>query len=563
MNESVKCKKHSGYFLDGIKSVLSSDYFPFFTAAVSLISYYLGADLVNIYIFAIVLIAMIMLLDDLTPLFTQFLFLAVIASKTNSPMYGASDYYTTPSVFIQIACLIALIAIAALYRIIKQARGKKFHVSLVFVSVCLLSAAYILNGVFSEEHASDDLLYGVILAATLLPLYALLSCTVTVNEKNINKVCTGFFIFSLVLVVEVAVTILQSGLTVESLNLGTVRNFMKFGWGMWNNAGMLLVICIAPVMYLSLKRRGGALYVVWATIICFAVIATTSRQSYLGALMAFGISGVYMFVKSRGRNSNRVAFVLMIIIWLALFILLAYHYGDDIINILKFGLFDSDGEYSASGRMDLITIAWENFLKSPLFGVGFYADNTADIYYTSMSWFPHFYHNTIAQVMASCGIAGLLVYVFHRIVTVIAFFKTRSTGKFFVGISMLAYLVMGLFDNHMYYILSAFIYPAFIAVLTNPAQKEEQEVAAAVEEDEPAGYRKGVDAFLDGLTFDERREFFETFINCENKIAGIGGYEIGGDNGQFFKRCFIYLGAVSGVSDGLMNKIFLAVQKYN
>lgn len=558
MGERVKRK---WLWLDGLRSVLSSDYFPIFTAVVSLVSYYIGADLINIYIFGAVMIAMILLLDDLTPLFTHMLFLAVICSKTNSPMYGVSGFYTVTSNFVQIGCIIGLIVIAAVYRFIRQAQAKKVHLSLVFISVIVLAAVYVLNGVFSSEHASDDLIYGVILAASLLPLYALMSCTVQVNESTIKKICTGCLIFSCVLVAEVFVVMLQADLSSETISLNAIRDNMRFGWGMWNNAGMLLVICIAPVMYLSLKNRGGAFYVIWAAVICVAVICTTSRQSYLGAFIAYCISGIYVFVKSRGRKSNRIALAVVVAAALVFLVLLACYCGEEILAMFKTGLFNSDGEYTASGRIRLIQMAWENFLSSPVFGVGFYADNTTQVYVTAMTWFPHFYHNTIAQMLGSCGIAGIAAYLFHRVVTVIAFFKTRAMGKWFLGISMLAYLVMSMFDNHMFYILSGFIYPAFIVVLTNPVHKENAEPTAAEKEDKPEAYSVGSDVFLDGLTEDERSEFFALFITeGEARITRVKTYVIGGDNSEFFSDCFLYLGAVSGASDSLMDKIYIAAQ---
>ena len=94
MNETFAKIKNSKT-VGMIQKILSSKYFPFVTAAVTLLSYYLGWDVVLFYYIAIAGILMLLFLDDITPIISLFLFMSVSISLINtpSPTMGNSDYY--------------------------------------------------------------------------------------------------------------------------------------------------------------------------------------------------------------------------------------------------------------------------------------------------------------------------------------------------------------------------------------------------------------------------------------------------------------------------------------
>ncbi len=93
MNDKI-AKLKNCEFMKILKKVLSSKYFPFLTAAFTLLSYYLGLDVVLFYYIAIVGIAMIILLDDVTPIISILIFIGVAISLKNTPSVsmGNSDY---------------------------------------------------------------------------------------------------------------------------------------------------------------------------------------------------------------------------------------------------------------------------------------------------------------------------------------------------------------------------------------------------------------------------------------------------------------------------------------
>ena len=54
------------------------------------------------------------------------------------------------------------------------------------------------------------------------------------------------------------------------------------------------------------------------------------------------------------------------------------------------------------------------------------------------------------QLLASCGIFGLITYGIHRVQTVFMFLRKLTREKIFIGLSVLALLGMSLLDNHFF-----------------------------------------------------------------------------------------------------------------
>ena len=86
--------------------------------------------------------------------------------------------------------------------------------------------------------------------------------------------------------------------------------------------------------------------------------------------------------------------------------------------------------------------------------------------------------------------------------------------------------------------------------------------AAAENQVNTAGYdfynSKSFDPFIASLDMQERNEFTELFIlKYKGVMPEIPDYEVGGDNREFFRKIFIYLGQYrERISSELLNKIY-------
>ena len=96
----------------------------------------------------------------------------------------------------------------------------------------------------------------------------------------------------------------------------------------------------------------------------------------------------------------------------------------------------------------------KQFLQFPVFGGSFFP-----IDYTPYDWssvasfssiFPPRWHNTVVQLLASTGIAGLAAYGFHRFQTVKMYLKNRTTENTYLAFSILVLLLTSLLDCHFF-----------------------------------------------------------------------------------------------------------------
>lgn len=468
MNETLAKIKNSKT-VEIIQKILSSKYFPFVTAAVTLLSYYLGWDVVLFYYIAIVGILMLLFLDDITPIISLFLFMSVSISLINtpSPTMGNSDYYHRPEIYIQIFTIVGLFIATAVFRLVMTVIKKKFTVSPLFYGLCALAAALFINGLFSANYNPKNLLYGLIMAACFLGIFCVLKDNLKMNSESYENIAYGFLAFSVLLVVELIVAYA----TTEGLFANGVINRYKliFGWGVYNTYGVFLVSCIPPVIFLSGKKKFGFVYTLYSFVLFVAVFFSCSRQAMVGAVLVYPFCIAALFVKGKNRIANACilsAAAVAGIILIGIYHEYVFRFFEEIFNNVVV-----DGELSGSGRIRLWREAIENFKAFPIFGKGFYVKFS----YTAQSglgFIPFMCHNTPLQLLSSCGIVGFGAYTVHRIQTVISVFKNVTIERAFIATSILAMLIISLFDNHMFNIFPTIIYSCLIAVLAAGEKKE-------------------------------------------------------------------------------------------
>ena len=71
-------------------------------------------------------------------------------------------------------------------------------------------------------------------------------------------------------------------------------------------------------------------------------------------------------------------------------------------------------------------------------------------------------HNTYIQILASCGIIGILTYIYHRIETIKLFFKTKNLSNILICITLIGFLLISLFDCHFHNMGPGFLYSALL-----------------------------------------------------------------------------------------------------
>lgn len=467
MNKTLE-KIKSFAFIKAISAFIYSKYFPFLTAAVTLLCYYLGWDVVLIYYIGLCGIFILLFMDDVSPIISVLLFMSILVSLKNTPSnsMGDSDYYFRTANLVQIITVITLFISAAVARIALTVIQKRFTLTQIFYGLCGFAAVLLINGLFSKDYNPKNMLYGLIMASCFLGIYSAVKDNVKMDGEGYERIAYAFLALSVTLLIELIVAyITTDGIFVNgSVN----RGLLIFGWGVYNTFGVMLVMCIPSVIFLAGKKNFGFVYTLYSFVLFIAAFMCFSRQAMVGAVAIYPFLMVMLFIKGKNRLANVCIFSAAAVAGIILFII----YFDNVINFFNeiFANIIVGGELNGSGRTRLWREALENFSTYPLLGKGFYVTFS----YTGNSglgFIPLMCHNTILQLMSCSGIIGLGAYLIHRTQTVLSFCRNINTERGFIAITILAMLIICLFDNHIFNIFPTIIYSALVAVLVQNEDK--------------------------------------------------------------------------------------------
>lgn len=476
--ENVFKRINRGSVLDFIKNVLSSRYFPFVTAGVFLVCYYLGWDLVAVYYLGLVTILMLVLLDDVTPVISQLLFINLVVSLKNSPSpsMGGSDFYSKTAVLVQI-CIVGILTIAALaYRFAVCCAKKKFRATPVFYGLIALSASFLLNGFFNEIYTPNNLLFGFILSFCFLGIFVVIKDNIKADNDCFEKVAYGLIALSALLIIQLIVAYLTTdGLFVDGeINRGA----LIFGWGVYNTYGLMVMICLPAATYLAGKVKHGYILTAYSFLIVAASILCCSRQTMLGIIIMCPICIIILLVKGKYRLQNLCISGAALVVGCVL--VGVFH--EKVFSALK-TIFENivvNGELNGSGRWLLWKESIDYFKQFPIFGAGFYIDRSYNAF-ALHGLVPLMSHNTVLQLLSSCGLFGLVAYTIHRVQTVVSFCKNVTLERTFVALCILTILGLSLIDVHIFNIFPTIIYSCLLAVLVKSEKKEEKKVVLGLE----------------------------------------------------------------------------------
>ncbi|MDE6667053.1 MAG: O-antigen ligase family protein [Clostridia bacterium] len=452
--------------LDIIKNVISSKFLPFATAAVFLACYYLGWDIVAVYYLGIVTVLILLLLEDISPVISQLLFLNFFVSLKSVSISSADGYayYSQTAILVQMIVIAALVIAALLYRLILSCVKRKFHFTPVFFGICTLCVAFLLNGLGSEYSTPNNLLFGFVMSALILGFFAAVKDNIVTDKKFYEKIAYGFMALSILLIIELIVAYATYDNLFAS---GTINRYeLFFGWGGYNHYGLWIVMCLPSALYLAGIKKHGYLFTAYSFIIFAASMLCCSRQAMIVAAIIYPVCLIILLVKGKYRIPN----LCITAVAVAIGIILICIFREKFVAAVK-AVFENvfvNGELNGSGRWNLWKEAMHYFEDYPLFGAGFYIDYS---YAMNAVFLPATCHNTILEIMATCGIVGLAAYLLHRVQTVICFFKNVTIERTLIALTTLVVILMSLLDMHIFNIFPTIIYACLIAALVKSQEK--------------------------------------------------------------------------------------------
>lgn len=458
-----------------LRRALSSCFFPLVTAVVSVGCYYLGWDIVNIWYLCICGTAIMVCCKDVSPVLCLILFFSLLPSPQHSPNFDgqSSNYLVSPPILAQEIIGVIFFLGTVIFRLVTGIVRGKFKITPLFWGILVLSAAFIINGIFYTRYTAMNLLYGAALSGIIIVFYIFCYCNFGKSEKMFERIAYYFIAVAATVTLELGVCYITN--ISESAN-HSWRYLLKFGWGTYNQAGLMLTMAIPAWFYLAGKHKRGYFFLLGAVANTGMCFLSQSRQAMLMSVVVLLACCVWILVWDKGKK--RIIDLIMMGAVIALVIIAAGILHEKVLAFFKSAV-DKNSLGTGNGRTTLWKEGWQNFLRKPLFGVGFYDPQAVE---KEVGYFvpgdlshsiPRMCHNTIFELLSACGLVGLMAYVFHRVQTVMSFINNMTAERTLIALTMCVLLLVSLLDNHIFYFITTIQYAILLSMLAI-TEKEKQ-----------------------------------------------------------------------------------------
>jgi hypothetical protein len=434
-------------------------------AVLTVISNLLGLDLGMFTLLIGLGIYISLLGSDLLPLMPVFILFYVAPSRENNPgRYPESVFYPQNGGIFLIVLLLLWVA-CLVWRLVKDPEfgGKGFLRTkrCLLPSMLLLGASYLLSGIGMDEYFSimgRNLVFALIQCFAVMALYYLFTGSVRWDRAPRGYLAwTGLAVGFIVLV-----QLLENYLSGRIFENGTInRELIATGWGMHNNVGCMMAMMMPFAFYLAAKSKRGWLFNLLGTVLFLGTALSCSRGSMLMAGLAYGLCAFLLLKNPESRKKNLKVYLIALGAVVVGVVILA----PKLLSVFRLFLSQLG---NVSQRDNLLYYGICQFLDEPVFGGSFFPQGS----YVPWDWanleafssfFPPRWHNTLVQMLASCGTLGITAYLIHRCRTVQLFRKCRSVEHTFVAVSLGVLLCAALLDCHFFNVGPVLFYSMALA----------------------------------------------------------------------------------------------------
>ncbi len=438
-------------------------WFPLYVAFNVLIGHLFG--LVHYSVLLIVAATCIgfILCNDLKFFISPLLSFYFIFSKES--LADESLYSTSSLIFFGMCIFALLICITAHFiSFRKEIKVKRFVSSSLFKGFIILTALLLLNGFFNfKEYNKENIIFGALIAISFVLPFFIFSINMRIDKNTAKYLVYVLLVISFILAVE----LIALYYTTVEISAGKImKHTIDLGWGVSNNIGAMLAMLMPLHFYCAVKARYSIPFFVSGILCYFLVILSMSRTSIIFAtFILFFCLGFLCIYKHKNMAVNRYSVVIFLFLVALALILFESKLQRAFEGLLLIGFDDN-------GRMEYYKDGIDKFLNNPIFGAGF--GNSHGVNDKFVIAAPEFFHNTIIQMLASCGILGFLAYAYHRFETVKLFIKHKTPLSFFLGLSILTLLLSSLLDIHIFNVFPTLFYSVILCVLERDGKYRKQ-----------------------------------------------------------------------------------------
>ena len=451
-----------------------------FLGALTVIAQVFSLELMLYTIVGVYAVYVSLFCNDLLPIMAPFIFCYVAVSDKNNPGFNSNSIFYTHTLWLSLIVIFGVAAMLLRIGFDKNMGFKKLFTckKSLLIGMLVLGVSYMLSGIGSTnytQYALNNLIFSAIQFLSIFLLYFVFSATV--DWKNVNK--SYFAWLGLIWGFVVSFELLNIYLVKNVIENGTIiRSRISSGWATYNNIGAVIAMSIPFAFYLASKSKFSFVYLTLATILFFALVCSCSRGSIVGGALIYIVSLVVSLFKAEHKKSFIISSALLIAIVTTVILIFSEELTALFIKVPNIA--DSNNgeiKFNDSSRFVIYENGFKAFLNFPIFGQSFFPTGFVPYEHPNLeaftSFFPPRWHNTIIQILSSCGTVGMLAYAFHRLQTIKLVFKNNTAEKTYIGLSIACLLIMSLLDCHFFNVGPVLFYSMALAFAEHSVDKNE------------------------------------------------------------------------------------------
>jgi hypothetical protein len=393
---------------------------------------------------------------DFLPLVPIFVFMYFSPSLANNPGLNADSIFFPENGLWIILAFILVAVIAVLSRIF-AVEGRDFFLTkrIFFLTLVLMCITFFMGGFGTEWYTFENVRYVILLSLSFLFPYYLFSGGIVWNKVTKDYFAWVSLMGGLIVLAELIFIYATQDIYKDDGSIE--RALIHTGWGIHNNIGGMLVVFMPSAFYFASTKKGGCIYVILGTILLLGSVCTLSRTSILVGLVLYVFCAVWLLIQKKNRRQNMVTYIVLLVGVAIVYFIKRETFNELFDQFVRLGVSDS-------GRSPIYEAGIDQFLANQIFGNSFYSCNGYQwVYVEAMNFIPPRWHNTIIQILASCGLVGMAAYALHRLQTVAVLFIHPEKPKVFIFLSILSLLLISLMDCHLFNIGPTIYYSVALA----------------------------------------------------------------------------------------------------
>lgn len=472
MIASVRNFFNDNNVIQKLNKFYESIFYPALISLIILLSYIFKTEVLGVFISLIITCFGLIISKDLKPIIPLLLgFIMIIPRRegfeTGSKLYVEYLLNNLPYVIV-LSCFLVL---SVIFHFVVWGQFKSIFTKPTKLLLYSLPFAFLIcfNGLFYKNYTINNLIFALVTVFCLIGLYAIFLNNLTYEQKTIDFFFKCCACLSVVFIAEFIYLCCTTPVIVD----GKIhKNALNFGWGISNGYGNLGCYFIPAIFYLaykSKKKYQTIMYYLLGVITYMFTRYSLSRNAILTS--AIIISFILIFICFKGEN-KKLCFKLLIG---TIIFFVFRHIINEILSYnfnIKIELLEEVQTMGTNdnGRYKLWKDAVKAFLQNPIFGQGFYGCE----FESWTGFIPGMYHNTVFQLLATCGLLTFIAYLIYRYKTIKVIIYKLNDEKIFLGLIIFALVFSSLFDNIIFHIYPTFFYVIALSLCDLHYNKEKQ-----------------------------------------------------------------------------------------